>query len=157
MARLALVVVAAAAALPLMQPASAQSTGARLVVDPLMGVALGGFDPVSYFTEGAPLPGRSEYEHIWQGVPHYFANAANRDVFARNPEIYAPRFGGHCAMALSRGYFSDGKPQLHVIHRQRLYLFHSIGNRSAFLAAPDAALERAETNWSGEAAGPAPD
>ncbi len=41
--------------------------------------------------------------------------AANRDVFMRNPEIYAPQFGGHCVTSLARGYLSDGKPRLYVI------------------------------------------
>lgn len=119
-----------------------------IVTDPLTGVALEGYDPVSYFTEASPQPGSSEYEYDWQGVSWYFASAANRDVFMRNPDIYAPQFGGHCVMSLSRGFLSDGQPRLYVIDAMKLYLFYSPANREAFLQGGDATLVEASANWS---------
>src|ERR1044071_6233089 len=80
-------------------PAAAQAVIDTIVTDPLTGVAIEGYDAVSYFTEPAPLPGLPDYEYYWGGVPWYFASAANRDVFVRNPEIYAPQYGGHCEMS----------------------------------------------------------
>jgi hypothetical protein len=130
-------------------PAAATAGGLapQFVTDPLTGVALDGFDPVSYFTEVAPLPGVADYEFDWGGVPWYFANAANRDVFARSPETYAPQFGGHATTALARGYLSDGNPQIYMIVAKRLYLFYSTSNRDAFVAAPDRAIADARTGW----------
>lgn len=125
----------------------AQSVVTLIVTDPLTGIALGGLDPVSYFTEPAPLPGRADYEYVWQGVPWYFATAANRDVFQGNPDIYAPRFGGHGAMAMARGFVSDSDPRIYTVFKQRLYLFYSAANREAFLLAPDEAASKAEANW----------
>jgi hypothetical protein len=127
--------------------ARAESVVTAIVTDPLTGVALEGFDPVSYFTEPQPVPGLPDYEHYWGGVPWYFASAANRDVFIRAPEIYAPQHGGHCEMSLARGYLSDGKPQIFVIEKMKLYLFYSVANREAFLIAKDDALGKAATNW----------
>ena len=69
-----------------------QSLVTTIVTDPLTGVAIEGYDPVSYFTEPEPLPGKPDYEYYWGGVPWYFATAANRDVFIRAPEIYAPQY-----------------------------------------------------------------
>jgi hypothetical protein len=80
-------------------------------------------------------------------VPWYFATAANRDAFASAPDVYAPRYGGHCAMALSRGYLSDGNPRFYALKDQRLYLFYSGANRDAFVMSPYAALEHSEHNW----------
>jgi YHS domain-containing protein len=117
------------------------------VTDPLTGVAIDGFDPVSYFTDAEPQPGLPDYEYDWGGVPWYFESAANRDVFARNPQIYAPQYGGHCLMTLSRGYLSDGKPRLYVVEGLKLYFFYSAANRDAYLMARSAAVADAEKNW----------
>lgn len=128
-------------------PVLGQSIVTAVVTDPLTGIALGGMDPVSYFTEPVPLLGRGEFELDWGGVPWHFATAANRDVFARSPEIYAPQYGGYCAMGLSRGFLSDGDPKVYVIFKQRLYFFYSAANREAFLLAPDAAAVRSQEKW----------
>jgi len=117
------------------------------VADPLTGVAMGGYDPVSYFAEVTPQAGRADYEWVWAGSPWYFASAANRDVFMRAPTTYAPQFGGRCLLSLSRGYLSDGDPRLYAVFQQRLYLFYSVGNREGFLLSPASALHSAELNW----------
>ncbi len=128
-------------------PAWSQSTNTAVVSDPLTGLAIGGMDPVSYFTESQPLPGRSEFEYEWGGAPWQFSSAANRDAFARAPQIYAPQFGGHSAMSMARGFLSDGDPAIYTIFKQRLYLFYSAASREAFLLAPNAAAREAQANW----------
>ena len=129
-----------AAILVLAGPAPAQSVVNTIVTDPLTGVALDGYDPVTYFIEPVPRPGSPDHVAYWGGVPWYFASAANRDVFARSPEIYAPQHGGYCEMSLARGFLSDGKPQFYVVDRMKLYLFYSAANREAFLLSPDASF-----------------
>jgi YHS domain-containing protein len=124
---------------------SAQDTG--VVTHTLTGVAISGYDPVSYFTEPEPRMGLAEFEYEWSGVPWYFASAANRDAFIGAPEIYAPQFGGHCAMSLSRGYLSDGNPLNFMILGERLFLFYSLGNREAFALSPSNALAQAIAHW----------
>ena len=128
-------------------PAGAAALVNAIVTDPLTGVALEGYDPVSYFTEPVPVQGVPDYEYQWGGVPWYFASAANRDVFIRNPEIYAPQFGGHCATSLSRGYLSDGKPRLYAISGMKLYLFYSVANREAFFQSEEQSLQGAVGGW----------
>lgn len=128
-------------------PVSAAALVTAIVTDPLTGVALEGYDPVSYFTEPEPIQGVADFEYQWGGVPWYFASAANRDVFMRNPEIYAPQFGGHCVTSLARGYLSDGKPRLYVISGMKLYLFYSVANREAFFKSEEASLVEANSGW----------
>ncbi len=123
-----------------------------IVADPLTGVAIDGYDPVSYFTGSEPQQGTPDFEYEWGGVPWYFVSAANRDAFARTPEVYAPQYGGHCLMALSRGYLSDGKPRLYAIEALKLYFFYSTANREAFLLSRSDALDKAATAWPGLAA-----
>lgn len=128
-------------------PAGAASLVTTIVSDPLTGVAIDGYDPVTYFTEPEPQLGSPDYEYYWGGVPWYFTSAANRDVFMRAPEVYAPQYGGYCTMSLARGYLSDGKPGLYVIEKMKLYLFYSTANREAFLLGKDEALVNAARNW----------
>ena len=128
-------------------PAAAESVVTSIVTDQLTGVALEGYDPVSYVTEPEPQHGLPDYEYYWGGVPWYFASAANRDVFMRAPEIYAPQYGGHCEMSLARGYLSDGKPLIFVIEKMKLFLFYSAANREAFLMSIEEAQAKADANW----------
>lgn len=118
-----------------------------VVTDSLRGVAISGYDPVAYFTEDAAVLGTSLYDYEWNGAVWYFASAANRDVFIANPDIYAPLFGGHCAMAVARGYLARSNPQIFRVAGGRLMLFYSIGNRAAFDLAPASALADAFEHW----------
>jgi YHS domain-containing protein len=72
------------------------------------GLALRGYDTVAYYTENNPVPGNEQYRHTWNGARWHFVSAENRDAFVRNPERYAPQYGGYCAYAVSHGYTADG-------------------------------------------------
>jgi YHS domain-containing protein len=65
------------------------------------GVAIEGYDPVAYFTDGKAMKGSEEFAYEWLGTPWYFANAEHRDMFAANPEKYAPQFGGYCTLGVA--------------------------------------------------------
>jgi YHS domain-containing protein len=58
------------------------------------GVAIGGYDPIAYFTEGRAVRGEEKYEFSWQGARWYFASSEHRDRFVAQPERYAPQYGG---------------------------------------------------------------
>ncbi|MEM8506017.1 MAG: YHS domain-containing (seleno)protein, partial [Cyanobacteria bacterium P01_D01_bin.1] len=65
------------------------------------GVAISGADPVAYFTEATYVPGSADYTYDWQGTTWQFSSEENRDLFAANPEQYAPEYGGFCAWAVA--------------------------------------------------------
>lgn len=112
-------------------------------------LAIEGYDPVGYFTEGAPTPGDSGITYEHNGARYRFASTANRDAFAEDPEAYLPAYGGYCAWAVSQGYTADIDPDAWVIHDDRLYLNFNqrIGRR--FRGDIDANIERADANWPG--------
>jgi YHS domain-containing protein len=142
-----LTIAALVTALLVAAPVSAASVITAIVTDPISGVAIDGYDAVTYFTDSQPQRGKPDYEYYWGGVPWYFVSAANRDVFMRAPEVYAPQHGGYCQMALARGYLSDGKPGIYVVRGEKLYLFYSAANRDAFALAEGEAIAKAEANW----------
>lgn len=87
------------------------------------GVAIRGTDPVAYFTEGRPVPGRPDFAHDWRGATWHFASAANRDAFAAAPERYAPQYGGFCAWAVAeKGKLYSTQPDNWSIVEGKLYL-----------------------------------
>lgn len=104
----------------------------RIVSDPSNGIALFGFDPVAYFTEGRAVPGKREHEAEWGGAAWRFASAANQAAFLSAPEVYAPRFGGYDPAAVAKGVAAPGHPLLYAIRGDRLYLFRSPAERDGF-------------------------
>jgi YHS domain-containing protein len=110
-------------------------------------LALKGYDPVAYFTDGKPAQGVAEYELAFDGQRYRFASAQHRDLFKANPDKYAPQFSGLCAMNLSRGVKRESDPHNWVISNGNLYVFASETGRQSF--AKDAATftARASANW----------
>src|SRR5713101_9449198 len=68
------------------------------------GAAIDGHDPVAYFTKKAAVKGSPEYSYEWAGAKWLFSSAEHRDLFAANPERYAPQYGGYCAYGIASGY-----------------------------------------------------
>ncbi|MBD8524635.1 YHS domain-containing (seleno)protein [Pseudomarimonas arenosa] len=84
--------------------------------------ALRGYDVVAYHTEHKPVLGSAAITHPWNGVTWRFANEANRDRFAADPQRYAPQYGGYCAYGTSRGYKVSTQPEAFAIVDGKLYL-----------------------------------
>ena len=60
----------------------------------VLGIAIDGYDPVAYFKVGQALKGSESFTHYWNDAEWLFINAEHRDLFAANPNKYAPRHGG---------------------------------------------------------------
>lgn len=95
------------------------------VYQSFFGAAIDGTDPVAYFTMGKPVEGSSEFAHEWNGATFHFSSAENRDLFAADPEKYAPQYGGYCAWAVSQGYTASTDPEAWKIVDGKLYLNYS--------------------------------
>jgi YHS domain-containing protein len=107
-------------------------------------VALKGYDPVAYFTDGKPVKGDKAHSYDWDEARYLFANAKNKAAFASAPEKYAPQFGGLCATGLAFGKTVEADPQAWKIVDGKLYLFSSIKAKEAADKDP-AVLVRAHT------------
>jgi len=89
------------------------------------GVALQGYDPLSYFQSDEQAKGEEEINYTYQGVTYYFANEANKAEFQKDPAKYEPAYGGWCAYAMG----DDGSkvkidPETYKIIDGKLYLFY---------------------------------
>lgn len=112
-------------------------------------VAIRGTDPVAYFTQGTPMAGSAEFTHTWNNATWQFASAENRDLFAANPEAYAPQYGGFCAWAVSQGYTASIDPNAWKIVDGKLYLNYSKGVQRRWERDIPGNITRADTNWPG--------
>ena len=59
------------------------------------GVAIKGYDTVAYHTEDRAVKGKSKFSHKWNDAKWYFSSVENKDLFAADPERYAPQYGGY--------------------------------------------------------------
>jgi hypothetical protein len=118
-----------------------------VVADQLAGVALFGFDPVSYFLDGAAQMGSEAFELVFGGFTWRFRSDANRVAFRERPDSYVPRFGGYDPVALARSAPVAGHPALFVVHENQLFLFHRPENRAKFLTEPNAVIDAARLAW----------
>ena len=88
------------------------------------GVALEGYDPVSYFTDQGPRPGRKELHYTYQGAIYYFSSPKNRARFVSDPSAYEPQYGGWCAYAMGKkGEKVSINPKSFKITNNKLYVF----------------------------------
>jgi YHS domain-containing protein len=118
-----------------------------IVTDPRTGLAIQGFDPVSYFVDAAAAPGRAEFEYSYRGVVWRFRNLGNLAAFMEDPTGYAPQFGGYDPVAIGRGVPSPGNPLIWLIAGQKLYLFYSAQTQAAFKADVRRLLSQAAARW----------
>ena len=68
-------------------------------------LAILGYDPVGYFTQGKAIKGKKEISASYQGVTFKFSSTENKEMFLKNPSKYEPQYGGWCAYAMG----SNGK------------------------------------------------
>ncbi|PPD15403.1 MAG: YHS domain protein [Methylobacterium sp.] len=126
----------------LLRPALAMIEMSRLA-----GVAVSGYDPVAYFTEGKPRPGSESITLMHQGVEWRFASTANRDLFKANPAKYAPQYGGFCSWAVAQGYTAPADPQAWAVHQGKLYLNYNLEVRERWKTDIPGHISKANVNW----------
>ena len=110
-------------------------------------LAVQGYDPVAYFTDGKPVKGSKDFETTYQGATFRFASAANRAKFIADPETFAPQYGGYCAWAVSQGYTAKGDARNWKIVDGKLYLNYNTSIQKKWEADIPALVEAADANW----------
>jgi hypothetical protein len=128
-------------------PALQAAPDDRTVVNSHTGLAISGFDPVAYFTDGKSKFGLPDMELNLGGAVWRFRNEGNRAAFSEHSDVYMPRFGGYDPVAIARGTSVPGHPLFWVVTDGRLYLFYSEAARTAFIAEPGRIIETAERKW----------
>ena len=111
------------------------------------GVAVKGTDVVAYFTENKVVEGSRQFTHRWQDAEWRFASAENRDAFAREPQKYAPQYGGFCAWGLAQGYRAPIDPAAFRVVDGKLYLNYSRSVQRDWLKDVPGNIAKGDGNW----------
>lgn len=111
------------------------------------GVALRGYDPVAYFTQGQPVKGLPQFQAKHQGAVFHFASQASRDAFAAAPEKYAPQYGGYCAFGMASGYKAATDPAAFTVSNGKLYLNYNSEVQKMWSADLAGFVIKADANW----------
>jgi len=110
-------------------------------------IAIRGADAVAYFTESRYVPGSADYTYEWAEATWQFSSAENRDLFAENPEQYAPQYGGFCAWAVAEGYTAPIDPTAWEIVDGKLYLNYDARIQRRWQRDIPGNIARANENW----------
>ena len=111
-------------------------------------VAIEGYDPVAYFTEGKATKGSERYSYEWLGASWHFASDEHRRLFEADPISYAPQFGGLCAEGMAYNEMTVNiEPEVWQIIDGKLYITAG----AAFGEDMSAIKPKAEENWPGVA------
>jgi YHS domain-containing protein len=115
------------------------------------GIALHGYDPVSYFQKSGPAEGKKEFTIEDGGATYRFLTSENREAFKKDPKKYLPAYGGYCAYAMgASAEFVDIEPMSYKISDGKLLLFYKgvfNDTRAKWNKAESSLSAKADANW----------
>jgi YHS domain-containing protein len=113
------------------------------------GVALHGYDPVTYFESDKPQRGSEAFAYSYMGATWLFVSAENRKKFAQHHDMYLPQYGGYCAKAVSEDNTADIDPLAFKIVDGKLYLNYDSKIQKIWEADIPGRIAKADKNWPG--------
>lgn len=126
---------------------SAQLKAQKAEVFSASSQAIRGYDPVAYFTEGKPVKGNKEFSYQWNDANWYFSSKADLDSFKKNPEKYAPQYGGYCAYGCSEGHKAPTDPNAWTIIDGKLYFNYSLKVKELWVKNTGERIAQADKIW----------
>jgi YHS domain-containing protein len=111
------------------------------------GLAIKGYDPVSYFDSGEPTRGLAQFATTYKGALYRFASAKHRDRFIAEPEKFVPQYGGYCAYAISLNLIADIEPDEWAIVNNKLYLNNGFIAQTLWSLDKSGNIAQGDKNW----------
>ena len=116
------------------------------------GIAIEGYDVVSYFKEKGPQPGKKEFSSTYKGVVFLFSRLENKEAFISEPLKFLPQYGGFCAYAMAlKGKKVKIDPATYEIRDGKLYLFYHSGKTNTLQLwdreGAENLIPKADYNW----------
>jgi YHS domain-containing protein len=111
------------------------------------GLALQGYDPVAYFTDGEPVKGSPQFTATYKGATYQFASAEHKQLFEKAPAKYEPQFGGFCGYAASINKLAPIQVEYFQVLHDRLILQHNKKAWDLWHKDVEGNLQKADANW----------
>lgn len=122
------------------------AAGGPVVYRNAEGLAIGGYDPVSYFS-GAPSAGDPAFVSTIDGATFRFASAANKAAFDADPSAYLPQYGGYCAYGASQGAKFPTIPETGTVVGGKLYFNKNLDVQKLWNKDQTGLIEKADALW----------
>ncbi|MEZ5953062.1 MAG: YHS domain-containing (seleno)protein [Hyphomonas sp.] len=142
-----LLLAASIAAMPVVIAAPAANAEPPIYTARFSNLAVQGYDPVAYFTDGMPVKGSDAFTTEYMGATFQFSSAANRDAFVADPAKFAPQYGGYCAWAMADGNYAKGDAKFWRIVDGKLYLNYNAGVQKKWVKDIPGFISKADTEW----------
>lgn len=114
-------------------------------------VAIDGYSPVSYFTQGRAVRGSAEFAVVHGGKTYHLTSEDEQRLFVNNPDRYLPEYDGWCALGIAVNQYFPIDPENFKIVDGRLLLFLNSPEEDALQIWNDGdeaqLLRDADTNW----------
>lgn len=111
------------------------------------GIALQSYDPVAYFTVGAPVLGSAQYSAEHEGATYRFSSAEHLEMFNADPAKYVPQHGGYCRMGAALGKKLDGDPNLFRVDDGKLSVYSYPAALEGYNTDIEGHGAKADANW----------
>jgi len=107
-----------------------------------------GYDLVSYFSKGGPVPGNTEIKTEYDGRVLLFSSEENMAQFLADPATFMPAYNGYCAFGMAYGMKSKIDPMQYNIVDGRLYLQLDSGTKRRWSRKIGRYIKRSDRAWS---------
>lgn len=111
------------------------------------GKAVEGYDVVAFFTAGNAIKGNDSLSYIWKDAKWLFSTNENRSKFEKNPDGYAPQYGGYCAFGASKNYKAPAEVNTWTIIQDKLYFNYNSRVKESWSKSSDSLISKANLFW----------
>ncbi|GLU52580.1 YHS domain-containing (seleno)protein [Dyadobacter frigoris] len=111
------------------------------------GIAIKGYDVVAFHTDAKATKGIENFTYRWKDTNWLFENQANLDLFKKDPEKYAPQYGGYCAYGTADGHKAPTETDTWTVKENKLYFNYNKKVQTAWNKDQMGYIEKADKNW----------
>jgi len=115
--------------------------------DPHSKIALQGFDPVAFHTDGKPTKGNPAISAKHLGYRYIFSSEVNKAAFEEQSHKYLPAYGGYCAYGVAIDVLFPVEIDTWEIIDGRLVLQFSQEVKQKFGEDTEENIRKANENW----------
>ncbi|PZR28804.1 MAG: YHS domain protein [Citrobacter freundii] len=111
------------------------------------GKAIKGYDPVAFFTQSKAVKGSDSLAYTYKGATWLFSSNENLEAFKKDPEHYAPQYGGYCAYGTAAGHKAPTQTDTWSIVDGKLYFNYNMKVKQSWTKDQPALIEKADKQW----------
>lgn len=111
------------------------------------GMAIRGYDVVAFHTDARATKGSEKFIYHWKDTNWLFANQENLDMFKKEPEKYAPQYGGYCAYGTADGHKAPTETDTWTVKDNKLYFNYNKKVQQIWNKDQVGYIEKADKNW----------